>query len=586
MKTLAYYLLGIFSLCILNACENEENPTPEPPPSKGQEEVQKIVEVLKQSDLGVDQFVEVLEKVNVADLTQDELTVFAVKNTSTASRAAALDTASIKNHIAKGRYAKDDLKDGTKLSSINNETLYVTRTGNDVLINGVKIEGNAIPAGNSYVYVVPKVIPTIEAPSAPSHETTIITKLPTGEALAGVSIEAKDGRGSLLGTFTTNENGEVIIQHQSDTLSYVISKENFSNLHDGFLIAGTDENGDLIYADLNGDNLINVDDKVSSEAYTYFVDYKDRPENSLTQICYMMEIKEEEINVAEVEAAWKQTFEIYLTQSKNMEFSLLYSPEFDYGNIEYTSDPFWNFAYLTLDDCKKYIDQLTSLNTAEGWEASWNLTVDLGVIQSQLFEYYGKLIPNDTQESQDYLIYYLTDLVNTLDTEKKLAARALLAKISLLSGAYEAAIQQCQYIWDTNAFILDPQALDNPESKEVIWGGYKENFSNPENPSGSYIHPILLREVYLMAAIAYSQTQREEEASRLKNTLKEAFSIESTEWTDYINVLRGTGSAYPYYRLLNIPINQTGFISSTHYYLPIPKQAINDYDMTQNNGYN
>ena len=40
----------------------------------------------------------------------------------------------------------------------------------------------------------------------------------------------------------------------------MISKENFSNLHDGFLIAGMDENGNLIYADLNGDGLINVDD--------------------------------------------------------------------------------------------------------------------------------------------------------------------------------------------------------------------------------------------------------------------------------------------------------------------------------------
>ena len=50
MKTLAYYLLGIFSLCLLNACSDEDNPTPEPPPSKGQEEVQKIVEVLKESN--------------------------------------------------------------------------------------------------------------------------------------------------------------------------------------------------------------------------------------------------------------------------------------------------------------------------------------------------------------------------------------------------------------------------------------------------------------------------------------------------------------------------------------------------------
>lgn len=584
MKTLFYYLLGIISLCMLNACENEENPTPEPPPSKGEEEVQKIVEVLKQSDLGVDQFVEVLEKVDVADLTQDELTVFAVKNTSTASRATVLDTASIKNHIAKGRYAKDNLKDGTKLTSISNETLYVTRTGNDVLINGVKIEGNAIPAGNSYVYVVPKVIPTIEAPSVPLHETTIITKLPTGEALAGVSIEAKDGRGSLLGTFTTDENGEVIIQHQSDTLSYVISKENFSNLHDGFLIAGTDENGDLIYADLNGDNLINVDDKVSSEAYTYFLDYKDRPENSLTQICYMMEIKEEEeISVAEVEAAWKQVFEIFLTQSKNLEFNLLYNPEFDYGNIEYTSDPFWNFAYQTLDDCKKYIDQLTSLNTAEGWEASWNLTVDLGVIQSQLFCFYGKVAPLDNEESKNQLILYLADLSGTLPTQLAIASKALLAKTYLLSEYYEDAIQQCNYIIDSNIFALDPYATNTPESKEIIWGGYKDNFGNP---GGSYIHPVLLREVYLMAAIAYSQTGREMEATEIKNILNEAFSIEGTEWKEYINLLQGTGSAYPYYRLLNIPINQTGFISSTHYYLPIPKQAINDYDMTQNNGYN
>lgn len=581
MKTLAYYLLGIFSLCILNACGDEDSPTPEPPPSKGQEEVQKIVEVLE-SQPEISQFVDMLKQVDVADLNENQLTVFAVKNPNTASRTAQLDSASIKNHIAKGSYTKDDLKDGTKLTSISNETLYVTRTEDDVQINGVKIEGNAIKAGNSYVYVVSEVIPMIEAPTIPLHATTIITKLPTGEALAGVNIEAKDGRGNLLGTFTTNENGEAIIQHQSDTLSYVISKENFSNLHDGFLIAGMDENGNLIYADLNGDGLINVDDKVSSAPYTYFVNYKDLPEDSLTKIHYMSEIKEEEINVSEVEALWKQSFETFLTQSKNMEFSLLYDKSFDYNMIEYTSSTFWDFAYQTIDECKKYLEQLTSLNTAEGWEASWNLTVDLGVIQSQLFGYYGKLIPNDTQESQEYLIYYLTDLVNTFDTEKQLAARALLAKISLLSGAYDVAIQEYQYI-NTNAFVLDPQALDNLESKEVIWGGYKDNFGNP---GGDYIHPVLLREIYLMAAIAYSKTGREMEATEIKNILNEAFSIEGTEWKDYINLLQGTGSAYPYYRLLNISIEQTGFNPNKHFYLPIPQTALDAYPgMKQNPGY-
>ena len=584
MKTLAYYLLGIFSLCLLNACSDEDNPTPEPPPSKGQEEVQKIVEVLKESNPEVSQFVEILEKVNVADLTQDELTVFAVKNISTASRAAVLDTASIKNHIVKGSYTKDDLKDGTKLTSISNETLYVTRTEDDVQINGVKIEGNAIKAGNSYVYVVPEVIPMIEAPTIPLHETTIITKLPTGEALAGVYIEAKDGRGNLLGTFITNENGEAIIQHQSDTLSYVISKENFSNQYDGFLIAGMDENGNLIYADLNGDGLITVDDKVSSDPYTYFVNYKDLPENNLTKTHYMTEIKEEEINVSEVEALWKQSFETFLTQSKNLEFYLLYSPEFNYSNIEYISDPFWDFAYHTIDDCKKYLEQLTSLNTAEGWEASWNLTVDLGVIQTQLFGLYGKVAPLDNEESKNQLIYYLTDLSETLPIQLAIASRTLLGKIYLLSGLYEDAIQQCLYIMNNTTSALDANALNNSESKEVIWGGYKDNFGNP---GGSYIHPVLLREVYLMTAIAYSQTGREMEVTEIKNILNEAFSIEGAEWKDYINLLQGTGSAYPYYRLLNISIEQIGFNPDKHFYLPIPQTALDVYypGMKQNPGY-
>lgn len=578
MKTLIYYLLGIFSLCMLNACENEENPTPEPPPSKGEEAIQKIVEVLKESNPEVSQFVEILEKVNVAGLTQDELTVFAVKNTNTASRTTVLDTASIKNHIAKGRYAKDDLTDGSTLTSINNETLYVTRTENDVLINGVKIEGNAIPAGNSYVYIVPEVIPTVEIPL---HETTIITKLPTGETLAGVSIEAKDGRGNLLGTFITNENGEVIIQHQSDTLTYAISKENFSNLHEGFLIAGMDENGNLIYADLNGDGLINVNDKVSSETYTYFLDYKDLPENSLTQICYMME--PEEVNVAEIEAAWKQAFEIFLTQSKNMEFNLLYDKSFDYNMIEYTSSTFWDFAYQTIDECKKYLEQLTSLNTTEGWEASWNLTVDLGVIQNQLFGLYGKVAPLDNEESKNQLISYLADLSNTLPGPLAIASKTLLGKIYLFSEYYEDAIQQCLYIINNSTYALDSNALNNSESQEIIWGGYKDNFGNP---GGTYIHPVLLREVYLMAAIAYSQSGREMEATEIKNILNETFSIEGAEWKDYINLLQGTGSAYPYYRLLNIPIEQTGFNLNKNFYLPIPQTALDAYPgMKQNPGY-
>ena len=123
------------------------------------------------------------------------------------------------------------------------------------------------------------------------------------------------------------------------------------------------------------------------------------------------------------------------------------------------------------------------------------------------------------------------------------------------------------------------------KSKEVIWGGYKDNFGNP---GGDYIHPVLLREVYLMAAIAYSQTGREMEVTEVKNILNEAFSIEGAEWKRLHQICcKGTGSAYPYYRLLNIPIEQTGFKPEQNISIsPFLKTALDTYPgMKQNSGY-
>lgn len=581
MKTFTYYLASIFALCILHACSDEESPSPQPPPSKGQEEVQTIVKVLKESKPQVSQFVEILEKTNVADLQESQLTVFAVKNANAASRTEKLDTASIKNHIIKGRYTQNELTEGSTLTSISNETLYVTREEDNIQINGIQIEGEAIPAGNSYVYVVPEVFPMLDGPIVSLHETTILVLLPTGEPLEGVTIEAQEGNGTVLGPFTTDENGTAIISHQNDTLTYVISKEGYSNLSDGFLIEGADANGNLIFTDLNGDGVINVNDKVNSEPYRYYLNYRNLTENSVTKICYMTKI--EEVSVADIQNKWNEELGIYLTQVKNLEYSLLYDTYFDYNMVEYTSSPFWELAYQTLENGKKYLDQVTSLNTSEGWAASWDMTVDYGMIQNQLLGYYGKIMPNDNEASQDWLLYYLTDLISSSTEKRQLATRALLGKTYLISGYYQEALQQCQYILDSNAFSLDPEATNLSDSQEVLWGGYKDNFGNP---GGSYIHPVLLREVYLMAAIAYSLIGNEMQATEIKNQLKEAFSLNGTDWAEYIQLLQGTGGAYPYYRLLNIPIEQTGFSSPTNYYLPIPAEILNNNpDMTQNPGY-
>lgn len=486
MKTLAYYLLGIFSLCILNACENEENPTSEPPPSKGQEEVQKIVEVLKESNPEVSQFVEILEKVNVADLTQDKLTVFAVKNTSTASRAAVLDTASIKNHIAKGSYTKDDLKDGTKLTSISNETLYVTRTEDDVQINGVKIEGNAIKAGNSYVYVVPEVIPMIEAPVTYKHQTTIkVNLIDKGyKPLENVTIAAKNGNtGAEIGTYTTDATGTAVISHNCDTLTYTLHKEGHSNLANGYLLAGMTENGNLSYVDLNGDGEINEVDKVSGEPYIYYLNYKGRPESNLTETCYMIAVNETETALTE----WNNALQDYNNELLNIEMQLITG----YGGSPYESDEsmkalasiYYTSAFNTLETGEKLLNGLADNSTAKQ-------TIQLGVyrIKVDLYAYFGTMFKSGSNfisadESKDQLISNLKQYKETCPNELKNETSFLLAKVHMLAGEYIDAYENIRsaiqngYADIESKLILAISAKDsNPQETIEALNFVRESF--------------------------------------------------------------------------------------------------------------
>lgn len=563
MKTLAYYLLGIFSLCLLNACSDEDNPTPEPPPSKGQEEVQKIVEVLKESNPEVSQFVEILEKVNVADLTQDKLTVFAVKNISTASRAAVLDTASIKNHIAKGSYTKDDLKDGTKLTSISNETLYVTRTEDDVQINGVKIEGNAIKAGNSYVYVVPEVIPMIEAPVTYKHQTTIkVNLIDKGyKPLENVTIAAKNGNtGAEIGTYTTDATGTAVISHNCDTLTYTLHKEGHSNLANGYLLAGMTEDGNLSYVDLNGDGEINEVDKVSGEPYIYYLNYKGRPESSLTETCYMIAVNETETALTE----WNNALKDYNNELLNMEMQLITG----YGGSPYESDEsmkalasiYYTSAFNTLETGEKLLNGLADNSTAKQ-------TIQLGVyrIKVDLYAYFGTMFKSGSNfisadESKDQLISNLKQYKETCLNELKNETSFLLAKVHMLAGEYIDAYENI---------------------RSAIQNGYADIESK------------------LILAISAKDSNPQETIEAL-NFVRESFEwlepIQSLDGDELIETchtgLNGSGNLYPYYRVLNEAINYAQVVASftmpKHHLLPIPQSVIDESNevIKQNNGYN
>lgn len=562
MKTLAYYLLGIFSLCLLNACSDEDNPTPEPPLSKGQEEVLKIVEVLE-SQTEISQFVDMLKQVDVPDLNENQLTVFAVKDPNTASRTAQLDSASIKNHIVKGRYAKEDLTDGSTLTSISNETLYVTRTENDVQINGVKIEGNAIPAGNSYVYVVPEVIPVIETPATYKHQTTIkVNLIDKGyKPLENVTIAAKNGNtGAEIGTYTTDATGTAIISHNCDTLTYTLHKEGHSNLADGYLLAGMTEDGNLSYVDLNGDGEINEVDKVSGEPYIYYLNYKGRPESSLTETCYMIAVSEAEIILTE----WNDVLQDYNAELLKMEMQLITgsgaSPYESDESMKALANIYYTSAFNTLETGEKVLNGLADNSTAKQ-------TIQLGVyrIKVDLYAYFGTMFKSGSNfisadESKDQLISNLKQYKETCPNELKNETSFLLAKVHMLAGEY-----------------ID--AYDNIRS--VIPNGYADIESK------------------LILAISAKDSNPQESIEAL-NFVRESFEwlepIQSLDGNELIETchtgLNGSGNLYPYYRVLNEAINYsqvlTGFTMPKHHLLPIPQSVINESNevIKQNNGYN
>lgn len=555
MKTLAYYLLGIFSLCLLNACSDEDNPTPEPPPSKGQEEVQKIVEVLE-SQPEISQFVDMLKQVDVADLNENQLTVFAVKNPNTASRAAQLDSASIRNHIAKGSYAKEDLTDGMTLTSISNETLYVTRSENDVLINGVKIEGNAIPAGNSFVYVVPEVIPIMEKPVTYKHQTTIVVKeliaknYPELPPLTEVTVEAKDGNNRPVATLQTNAEGIAIISHNCDTLTYRLIKEGYSDLNDGWIYAGLlDENGSYMYKDLNGDEKIDNNDKVYDPEWPYQLIYEENAQEvDSAQEHFMVPVEKTE----EISRVLEQTWAAYTQNLLELNKQLLTGEGgFSYDDVAVVSERYWDAVIQT----RMSLTELQTTLVEAGEETSplnEEISMKLQEINLNFYEYYGQTPFYGAEEEFIEQLQLFADSF-TQDNARKILR--WLAEIYLLKEEWQRAA-------DSAAEQTDA------ESKLIL-------------------------------AIANQKLQNETQALQYLNQartllVQESETITSLEGKVLIETCHfygGVSNPYPYYRILNEEINcyekVEGFTTGKNHLLPVPQKALDAgiYNLRQNNDY-
>ena len=603
MRKFYFYLIGM--LLTFVACSEETEITP---PSKGEEEVKEIVSVLEEND-EISDFVEVLKNVNVADLEEDELTVFAVRNSSAAaSRSTVLDSASIKRHIAKGRYGKVDLTDGKVLESISGESLYVTRAGEDIYINGVVIEGEAIQAGNSYVYVVPEVM---EQQSEPVnvYVTTInvyainqgnSAKSPLKDVTVVVNKAKKDSlgiiytKGDSLGVWKTDEQGQVVVKHTEKLLAFNVYKADYSDKYDNYLLGGIDNTGKFMYVDLNGDGKFTKEDKVDF-ALPYYVDYENNTKAS-TKTVYMTtdiaepEVPEELPDADSVRVAWKDVLTDYMRYNVEAESKLVQGyANFDYSQVGSLSDSLWSKAYNLVNKGNQFVDVLSNSTEEQYFELKQNILMDLSLVYTQLYGYYGQMVDRGSVIPEDQLIEQMESLSMYINGNRRYALSVMLAKVHLLRQDWQGAAYSCEEVIASGVYSLEPQLdhtmVSSSESKEVIYGDFYAD--------GKYIHPLLYKEVLIMAAYANFKMGTINKALQFVNELLASYgyapvSIDEVEGTlqEFVAKLYGTGQSYPYARILSMKFGVNGFETPKNWFLPVPESALLSCpNLRQNPGY-
>lgn len=598
-----FYLIGM--LLTFVACSEETEITP---PSKGEEEVKEIVSVLEEND-EISDFVEVLKNVNVADLEEDELTVFAVRNSSAAaSRSTVLDSASIKRHIAKGRYGKVDLTDGKVLESISGESLYVTRAGEDIYINGVVIEGEAIQAGNSYVCVVPEVM---EQQSEPVnvYVTTInvyainqgnSAKSPLKDVTVVVNKAKKDSlgiiytKGDSLGVWKTDEQGQVVVKHTEKLIAFNVYKADYSDKYDNYLLGGIDNTGKFMYVDLNGDGKFTKEDKVDF-ALPYYVDYENNTKAS-TKTVYMTtdiaepEVPEELPDADSVRVAWKDVLTDYMRYNVEAESKLVQGyANFDYSQVGSLSDSLWSKAYNLVNKGNQFVDVLSNSTEEQYFELKQNILMDLSLVYTQLYGYYGQMVDRGSVIPEDQLIEQMESLSMYINGNRRYALSVMLAKVHLLRQDWQGAAYSCEEVIASGVYSLEPQLdhtmVSSSESKEVIYGDFYAD--------GKYIHPLLYKEVLIMAAYANFKMGTINKALQFVNELLASYgyapvSIDEVEGTlqEFVAKLYGTGQSYPYARILSMKFGVNGFETPKNWFLPVPESALLSCpNLRQNPGY-
>jgi len=652
-KILFISVLSLITTSLFMACDSDD---PEvTPPSKGAEQIEQVIKELEKNS-EVKEFTSALKSAaSSLNVEEEKLTVLAAKNfnplKSTAENISPGIT-TLKRHIVKGAYNFSAMTTNEmELKSIANDVLYVTKENGKTLVNGIPVSSTSpTKAGDSYIYVVDETIP--DAKDIPETKNKIAIKvLECNEAWSEqnnvestvsnqVTItfyEKKGDKYNEISSIESDEKGEVVFNHNySDNLYYNVKKEGKKTSYSDYLPVGvfTSQNqidsypeyrtgsildmvspGSIKLADINGDGIIDEQDKVSSEYFSVEINdeqtvYLVSPEPLYENIIGLEDLPK-------INNSLNETFLSFLEYNYRMDYDLT-KPNVQYPNLPeyFYRSLLWESAYKYINNYLSIVDVIEQPNYPKYIVQEWNKTSgkhwdQFAYVYSVLVSYYGD-VPLITEKIKDISeannIHRspkkdVIEFIQTLSdkTSSKFTIDAILARYYANEKDFAKAYSYSKGIVDSNRYTLYPadKVFDDESNSEVIMGGYQFS-TNLSFVKGNYMHPLRYTETVLTLAQAAIETGKLTEGMQYLDLYytSQNLPVFSGEMTyqrlkDLIisaskDALNNEGINFMLINRWDALLQELGShgAQAYNYLLPIPNTEINlNPNITQNPGY-
>lgn len=289
-----YFYLSIAAITLLFssvACSDDDDPNPN---GKNQQ-LKEVISKLEGMD-DYSTFTDVLKKASTIDVGTSNITVFAVKDVteSTLEATEGISSENISRHIALGIHSLPKTEeDVVNITTLAKEPITLTKKGDKIYVNGIEMISTPTVAGNSQIFNIAAVIPSTPATVANFTVYEANEEWAEGEEekvlSAGTHIffyELKDDEYVKVDSITTDAEGKAALSHYyTEGLFYSVNKEGKTSVRDNFQVTGLfttqaqlDEApeyktgtalddiklGSLVLADIDGDGIINENDKIES----------------------------------------------------------------------------------------------------------------------------------------------------------------------------------------------------------------------------------------------------------------------------------------------------------------------------------